>query len=62
MGAKLRGDTTVGPYCKVGVEVSASVLFAYSKIFIAYLYCGVYCVLAGTFTVGLPLYLCLYRP
>jgi UDP-N-acetylglucosamine diphosphorylase/glucosamine-1-phosphate N-acetyltransferase len=31
MGAKLRGDTTVGPYCKVGGEVSTSVLFAYSN-------------------------------
>ena len=31
MGAKMRGDTTVGPYCKVGGEVSNSVLFAYSN-------------------------------
>lgn len=31
MGAKLRGDTTVGPYCKVGGEVSNSVLFANSN-------------------------------
>jgi UDP-N-acetylglucosamine diphosphorylase/glucosamine-1-phosphate N-acetyltransferase len=27
MGAKLRGDTTVGPHCKVGGEVSNSVFF-----------------------------------
>jgi len=31
MGAKMRGDTTIGPYCKVGGEVSNSVLFAYSN-------------------------------
>lgn len=31
MGAKLRGDITVGPYSKVGGEVSASVIFAYSN-------------------------------
>ncbi|NJM24586.1 MAG: glucose-1-phosphate thymidylyltransferase, partial [Bacteroidia bacterium] len=31
MGAKMRGDTTVGPFSKVGGEVSASVLFAYSN-------------------------------
>lgn len=31
MGAKLRGDTTVGPYCKVGGEVSNSVLMGYSN-------------------------------
>lgn len=31
MGAKIRGDTTVGPHCKVGGEVSNSVLFAYSN-------------------------------
>ena len=31
MGAKMRGDTTIGPYCKVGGEVSTSVLFAYSN-------------------------------
>lgn len=31
MGAKMRGDTTVGPYSKVGGEVSTSVLFAYSN-------------------------------
>jgi UDP-N-acetylglucosamine diphosphorylase/glucosamine-1-phosphate N-acetyltransferase len=31
MGAKLRGDTSVGPFCKVGGEVSNSVLFGYSN-------------------------------
>jgi UDP-N-acetylglucosamine diphosphorylase/glucosamine-1-phosphate N-acetyltransferase len=31
MGAKVRGDTTVGPYCKIGGEVSNSVLFGYSN-------------------------------
>ena len=31
MGAKMRGDTTIGPYCKVGGEVSNSVLFSYSN-------------------------------
>jgi UDP-N-acetylglucosamine diphosphorylase/glucosamine-1-phosphate N-acetyltransferase len=31
MGAKMRGDTTVGPYSKVGGEVSTSVIFAYSN-------------------------------
>jgi UDP-N-acetylglucosamine diphosphorylase/glucosamine-1-phosphate N-acetyltransferase len=31
MGAKLRGDTTVGPYSKVGGEVSNSVIFGYSN-------------------------------
>ena len=31
MGAKIRGDTTVGPHCKVGGEVSNSVLFSYSN-------------------------------
>ncbi len=31
MGAKIKGDTTIGPYCKVGGEVSNSVLFAYSN-------------------------------
>ena len=31
MGAKMRGDTTVGPHCKVGGEVSNSVLFSYSN-------------------------------
>lgn len=31
MGAKLRGDTTVGPFCKVGGEISNSVIFGYSN-------------------------------
>lgn len=31
MGAKLRGDTTVGPYSKVGGEISNSVIFGYSN-------------------------------
>ena len=31
MGAKLRGDTTVGPHSKVGGEISNSVIFAYSN-------------------------------
>lgn len=31
LGAKLRGDTTVGPYCKVGGEVSNSILMSYSN-------------------------------
>lgn len=31
MGAKLRGDTTVGPYSKIGGEVSTSVIFGYSN-------------------------------
>ena len=31
MGAKLRGDTTVGPYSKVGGEVSNSVFFGNSN-------------------------------
>ena len=31
MGAKIRGDVTVGPYCKVGGEVSNSVLLSYSN-------------------------------
>ena len=31
MGAKMRGDTTVGPYSKVGGEISNSVLFGYSN-------------------------------
>jgi len=31
MGAKIRGDTTIGPHCKVGGEVSTSVLFGYSN-------------------------------
>ena len=31
MGAKMRGDITVGPYSKVGGEMSASVIFGYSN-------------------------------
>jgi UDP-N-acetylglucosamine diphosphorylase/glucosamine-1-phosphate N-acetyltransferase len=31
MGAKMRGDNTVGPYCKVGGEVSNTVFFGYSN-------------------------------
>lgn len=31
MGAKMRGDITLGPYCKVGGEVGNSVLFGYSN-------------------------------
>lgn len=31
MGAKIYGPTTVGPYSKVGGEVTNSVLFAYSN-------------------------------
>jgi len=31
MGAKIYGGTTIGPYCKIGGEVSNSVLFAYSS-------------------------------
>jgi UDP-N-acetylglucosamine diphosphorylase/glucosamine-1-phosphate N-acetyltransferase len=31
MGAKMRGDTSIGPYCKVGGEISNSVLMAYSN-------------------------------
>jgi UDP-N-acetylglucosamine diphosphorylase/glucosamine-1-phosphate N-acetyltransferase len=31
MGAKIRGDVTVGPFSKVGGEVSTSVIYAYSN-------------------------------
>jgi len=31
MGAKIYPDTTIGPWCKVGGEISNSVLFAYSN-------------------------------
>lgn len=31
MGAKIRGDSTIGPHCKVGGELSNSVLFGYSN-------------------------------
>jgi len=31
MGGKMRGDNTIGPFCKVGGEISNSILFAYSN-------------------------------
>lgn len=31
MGSKIKGDTTIGPYSKVGGEVSNSVIFGYSN-------------------------------
>jgi UDP-N-acetylglucosamine diphosphorylase/glucosamine-1-phosphate N-acetyltransferase len=31
MGAKVRGDTTIGPYSKVGGEISNSVIFGFSN-------------------------------
>ena len=31
MGAKMYGGTTIGPYCKVGGEVSNSIFYAYSN-------------------------------
>jgi UDP-N-acetylglucosamine diphosphorylase/glucosamine-1-phosphate N-acetyltransferase len=31
MGAKIKGDSTIGPNCKVGGEISNSVLFGYSN-------------------------------
>jgi UDP-N-acetylglucosamine diphosphorylase/glucosamine-1-phosphate N-acetyltransferase len=31
MGAKMRGDTTIGPDCKVGGEISNAVIFAHSN-------------------------------
>jgi UDP-N-acetylglucosamine diphosphorylase/glucosamine-1-phosphate N-acetyltransferase len=31
MGAKMRGDTTIGPYSKIGGEVGNSVIFGYSN-------------------------------
>ncbi|SNS49808.1 UDP-N-acetylglucosamine diphosphorylase/glucosamine-1-phosphate N-acetyltransferase [Ekhidna lutea] len=31
MGAKIKGDSTIGPHCKVGGEVSNSVIFGYSN-------------------------------
>jgi UDP-N-acetylglucosamine diphosphorylase/glucosamine-1-phosphate N-acetyltransferase len=31
MGAKMKGDTTIGPHCKAGGEIHNSVLFAYSS-------------------------------
>jgi UDP-N-acetylglucosamine diphosphorylase/glucosamine-1-phosphate N-acetyltransferase len=42
VGAKIRGDTTIGPYCKVGGEVAAAVLYGYSnKSHDGYLGCSV---------------------
>ena len=31
MGAKMRGDITIGPYCKVGGEVSNTIFFSHSN-------------------------------
>ncbi len=31
IGTQIRGDTTIGPYCKVGGEISNSVIFGYSS-------------------------------
>lgn len=31
MGGKMRGDNTIGPFCKVGGEISNSILFGYSN-------------------------------
>ncbi|MCJ8163986.1 GlmU family protein [Pontibacter sp. E15-1] len=31
MGGKMRGDVTIGPFCKVGGEVSVSVIMSYSN-------------------------------
>jgi UDP-N-acetylglucosamine diphosphorylase/glucosamine-1-phosphate N-acetyltransferase len=31
MGSKIRGDSTVGPFCNVGGEISNSVIFSYSN-------------------------------
>ncbi|HET8858595.1 GlmU family protein [Marivirga sp.] len=31
MGAKIKGDSTIGPFCKIGGEVSNSVFFGYSS-------------------------------
>jgi UDP-N-acetylglucosamine diphosphorylase/glucosamine-1-phosphate N-acetyltransferase len=31
MGAKIKGDSTIGPFCKVGGEISNSVLFGFSN-------------------------------
>ena len=31
MGGKMRGDNTIGPYCKVGGEISNSVFFGFSN-------------------------------
>ncbi|MBC7388842.1 MAG: glucose-1-phosphate thymidylyltransferase [Opitutaceae bacterium] len=31
MGCKIKGDTTIGPFCKIGGEISNSVVFGYSN-------------------------------
>ena len=31
MGAKIYGATTIGPHCKVGGEITNSVIFGYSN-------------------------------
>lgn len=31
MGSKIRGDSTVGPFCNVGGEISNSIIFSYSN-------------------------------
>ena len=31
MGAKMKGDNTIGPHCKIGGEISNSILFGYSN-------------------------------
>jgi UDP-N-acetylglucosamine diphosphorylase/glucosamine-1-phosphate N-acetyltransferase len=31
LGARIRGDATIGPFCKVGGEISNSVIFGYSS-------------------------------
>ncbi len=31
IGSKMKGDTTIGPYCKVGGEISNSVIWGYSN-------------------------------
>ena len=31
LGTRIRGDTTIGPHCKVGGEISNSVIFGYSS-------------------------------
>lgn len=42
VGAKIRGDTTIGPFCKVGGEIAAAVLYGYSnKSHDGYLGCSV---------------------
>lgn len=42
VGAKIRGDSTIGPFSKVGGEVAASVIYAYSnKAHDGYLGCSV---------------------